>query len=45
MFQFNHDFAGDFCAARSIDFSRALNPALQTFASWLTQNKTRIPLA
>lgn len=43
MFQFNRDFAQAFCAARSVDVSRSLNPALQTFAGWLTQNKERIP--
>jgi uncharacterized protein YbjT (DUF2867 family) len=45
MFQFNRDFADDFCAARSIEASRALNPELQSFADWLAQNRERIPLA
>lgn len=44
MFQFNHDFAGDFCAARDIAFSRSVNPALQTFDGWLAANKDRIPI-
>jgi hypothetical protein len=44
MFQFNHDFEQIFCAARNVDVSRALNPSLQTFAAWLAENKTRIPL-
>jgi len=44
MFQFNRDFEQVFCDARSIDLSRALNPSLQTFKTWLAQNKTRIPL-
>jgi uncharacterized protein YbjT (DUF2867 family) len=44
MFQFNHDFADEFCAARSLAFSRSLNPALQTFDAWLAANKSRIPL-
>jgi uncharacterized protein YbjT (DUF2867 family) len=44
MFQFNRDFAEAFCGARSLDVSRSLNPALQTFDVWLAQNKTRIPL-
>jgi uncharacterized protein YbjT (DUF2867 family) len=43
MFQFNHDFSDDFCAARSVEFSRALNPALQTFDDWLKANAQRIP--
>lgn len=44
MFQFNHDFDQTFCGARNVDLSRALNPSLQTFETWLAQNKTRIPL-
>ena len=43
MFQFKRDFEADFCGARSLETSRALNPALQTFAAWLERNKTRIP--
>jgi len=45
MFQFNAEFEKDFCAARSIELSRRLNPALQDFRGWLERNKTRIPLA
>jgi uncharacterized protein YbjT (DUF2867 family) len=44
MFQFKRDFEAEFCGARSLAFSRALNPALQTFAQWLERNKGRIPL-
>jgi uncharacterized protein YbjT (DUF2867 family) len=44
MFQFNRDFADYFCGARSVDFSRSLNPALQSFEVWLERNKARIPL-
>ena len=44
MFQFNRDFADYFCGARSVDFSRSLNPGLQSFDSWLARNKGRIPL-
>ena len=44
MFQFNRDFADDFCAVRSLGVSRALNPELQTFDQWLARNKGRIPL-
>ena len=44
MFQFYRDFEADFCAARNLDESRALNPSLQTFAAWLDANKGRIPL-
>jgi hypothetical protein len=45
MFQFKRDFNADFCAARSLEVSRALNPRLQTFAQWLGENARRIPLA
>ncbi len=44
MFQFNRDFSKDFCAARPIDGSRALNPQLQSFETWLAKHKDRIPL-
>ncbi len=44
MFQFNQEFSDTFCAARSLDVSRDLNPALQTFDAWLAVNKDRLPL-
>ena len=44
MFQFYRDFETDFCRARNLDESRALNPALQSFAAWLAANKGRIPV-
>ena len=44
MFQFNRDFSEAFRAARSVEFSRSLNPALQTFERWLAANAKRIPL-
>jgi uncharacterized protein YbjT (DUF2867 family) len=44
MFQFKRDFEKDFCGARSLEFSRSLNPALQDFDTWLDRNKSRIPL-
>lgn len=43
MFQFKRDFNDNFCAARSVEFSRALNPELQSFATWLERNQGRIP--
>ncbi|MEO8168650.1 MAG: NmrA/HSCARG family protein, partial [bacterium] len=43
MLQFKRDFEQDYCGARNLDFSRSLNPALQTFDDWLAQNKNRIP--
>jgi uncharacterized protein YbjT (DUF2867 family) len=44
MFQFKRDFEQVYCGARSLEVSRALNPALQTFDQWLARNKNRIPL-
>jgi len=44
MFQFERDFEEYYCGARSPDFARSLNPSLQTFKAWLTQNKNAIPL-
>jgi uncharacterized protein YbjT (DUF2867 family) len=44
MFQFKRDFNEYFCGARDPKVARSLNPALQTFADWLAQNKQRIPL-
>lgn len=44
MFQFKRDFEEAFCGARSVELSRELNPSLQSFDGWLTQNKGRIPL-
>ena len=45
MFQFKRDFEKDFCGARPIDGTRALNPKLQSFEAWLGRNKGRIPLS
>ncbi len=44
MFQFKRDFEEDFCGARDLNVSRALNPSLQTFERWLDENKNSIPL-
>ena len=44
MFQFKRDFESAFCGARSLEFSRALNPSIQTFKAWLAENGNRIPL-
>ena len=44
MFQFKRDFEDVFCGGRDLALSRALNPALQSFAAWLDRNKGRIPL-
>ena len=42
MFQFFRDCEEEFCAARNLETSRSLNPALQTFDAWLAENKSRI---
>jgi len=44
MFQFKRDFEDYYCGARSLAFSREVNPELQTFDQWLARNKSRIPL-
>ena len=44
MFQFFHDFDEYFSSARSIEFTKSLNPSLQNFNSWLEENKSKIPL-
>ena len=43
MFQFNHDFAREFCAQRPVDQTRALYPGLQTFQQWLSRHGKQIP--
>lgn len=42
MFQYKRDFEADFCGARDVATTRALNPRLQTFAQWLGDNAARI---
>jgi uncharacterized protein YbjT (DUF2867 family) len=44
MFQFKRDFDQYFAGVRDPEVARALNPSLQTFETWLAQNKSRIPL-
>lgn len=44
MFQYKRDFNEDFVAHRSLDFSKSINPELQDFATWLSNNKDRIPI-
>ncbi len=45
MFQYYRDFEKEFGAARDVAFARSLNPELQTFAQWLSKNKSKMPLA
>ncbi len=44
MFQFKHDFEDYYCGARSLDFSKSINPSLQSFDKWLSENKAKIPI-
>ena len=44
MFQFNAEFATEYCAARDLDTSRRLNPKLTSFDRWLEENAGRIPV-
>lgn len=45
MFQYKADFESEYCAARNVNESRALNPELLTFAAWLAKYKSKIPLS
>jgi uncharacterized protein YbjT (DUF2867 family) len=44
MFQFKRDFEQVYTGVRNLELCRSLNPSLQTFDSWLSENKNRIPL-
>ena len=44
MFQFKRDFEDYFSGIRKPEFARTLNPALQNFKTWLTNNKSAIPM-
>jgi uncharacterized protein YbjT (DUF2867 family) len=44
MFQFKRDFESAFCGARSLEFSRGLNPSMKTYEAWLEENRDRIPV-
>lgn len=44
MYQFKRDFELDYTGVRNLVTSKNLNPELQTFDSWLSRNKDRIPL-
>jgi uncharacterized protein YbjT (DUF2867 family) len=44
MFQFKAETESAYCGARDLAFCRTLNPELQSFATWLSRNKSRIPL-
>lgn len=44
MFQYNDEFSAEFGAMRSVELSRSLNPALQSFDQWLAANGARIQI-
>jgi uncharacterized protein YbjT (DUF2867 family) len=44
MFQFKRDFNDYFVGVRNLEFTRSLNPELQTFEEWLAVHKEQIPL-
>ncbi|HET6837931.1 MAG TPA: NmrA/HSCARG family protein [Gemmatimonadales bacterium] len=44
MFQFKRDFNDYFVGARDLQFTRSLNPELQTFEEWLAVHKEQIPI-
>jgi uncharacterized protein YbjT (DUF2867 family) len=44
MFQFKRDFNDYYRGARSVEFSRSLNPELLSFDQWLKQNASKIPI-
>ena len=44
MFQIFQEFEKPYGSARSVEFSKTLDPALLTFDQWLVANKSRIPL-
>jgi uncharacterized protein YbjT (DUF2867 family) len=44
MFQFKAETESAYCGIRDLALCRSLNPELQTFAQWLSKNKSRIPL-
>jgi len=44
MFQFKRDFERTFCGARSLELSRELNPAIESFSAWLARNKDSIAI-
>ncbi|MDC3961948.1 NmrA/HSCARG family protein [Polyangium jinanense] len=41
MFQFKRDFMADYCGLRDLARTRALNPNLRSFATWLAENQSR----
>ena len=44
MFQFKRDFEDVYRGNRDLGLVRELNPSVQSFESWLSVNKDRIPI-
>ena len=44
MFQFKALFEAEYCGPRDIDATRALDPELQDFDTWLAGNADKIPV-
>jgi uncharacterized protein YbjT (DUF2867 family) len=44
MYQFNIEFADDFCAQRDVSQAKQLNPELTDLSTWLAANKDKIPV-
>ena len=44
MFQVYRDFATEVMAARSVDVTKSLNPAVQNFDQFIAKNKSKIPV-
>ena len=44
MFQYKTEFEAEFCGARSLSESRALNPDLMNFSAWLAKYKSKLPV-
>ena len=42
MFQFKDEFEDYFCGARDVNFTKELNPQVQSFEEWLAKNKSMI---
>ena len=45
MFQFYRDFEKEFASVRDVNYSRELNPELQSFETWLAENVSRLPIS
>ena len=44
MFQIYDEFEKPFAGARSLEFTKSINPGVLNFEKWVAQNKSRIPI-